>query len=136
MKLDVDRQIARIPRLIVVLGVVGTGIAGLFGGLPYAGAFFIGAGAAYFNFKLVERVVTGLTQRVASLATTAPADLPKSHKLFGVRLAIQFGLFVLGTFVILRLSGFNVVLALFGFFVCPAAVMLEILYELITYGHS
>jgi len=29
-----------------------------------------------------------------------------------------------------------VVVALCGFLVCPAAVMLEILYELITYGHS
>ncbi len=68
MKVDPERQIARIPRLIVILGVVGTGVAGLFGGFGYAGAFFIGAGAAYFNFKLVERVVTGLTQRVAESA--------------------------------------------------------------------
>ena len=49
---------------------------------------------------------------------------------------IRFAFFVLGAFVILRFSGFNIVVALCGFLVCPAAVMLEILYELLTYGHS
>ena len=63
----------------------------------------------------------------------SPRNRPKRR---GVRLFIQFALFVLGAFVILRLSGFNVVAALCGFLVCPAAVMLEILYELFTYGHS
>jgi hypothetical protein len=135
VKVDPERQIARIPRLIAILGAVGTGVAGLFGGFGYAGAFFIGAGAAYFNFKLVERVVTGLTQRVAESAKAGSGQAAKAPKMFGIRMAIQFGLFVLGTFVILRLTGFNVVLALMGFFVCPAAVILEILYEL-TYGHS
>jgi len=135
MKVDPERQIARIPRLIAILGVVGTGVAGLFGGFGYAGAFFIGAGAAYFNFKLVERVVTGLTQRIAESARSGAAQAAKAPRMFGIRMAIQFGLFVLGTFVILRFTGFNGVLALVGFFVCPAAVILEILYELI-YGHS
>ena len=135
MKVDPEKQIARIPRLIAILGVVGTGVSGLFGGFAYAGAFFIGAGAAYFNFKLVERVVTSLTQRVAAIAKAGTGEPAKAPKMFGIRMAIQFGLFVLGTFVILRLTGFNVALALLGFFVCPAAVILEILYELI-YGHS
>jgi hypothetical protein len=135
VKVDPERQIARIPRLIAILGAVGTGVAGLFGGFGYAGAFFIGAGAAYFNFKLVERVVTGLTQRIAESAQAGTEQVAKAPKMFGIRMAIQFGLFILGTFVILRFTGFNVVLALLGFFVCPAAVILEILYEL-TYGHS
>lgn len=135
MTVDPERQIARLPRLIAILGTVGTGVSGLFGGFGYAGAFFIGAGAAYFNFKLVERVVTGLTQRVAESAKASAGEAVKAPKMFGIRMAIQFGLFVLGAFVILRFTGFNVVLALLGFFVCPAAVMLEILYEL-TYGHS
>jgi hypothetical protein len=136
MSVDPGKQIARIPNLIAVLGAIGTGVAGLVGGLPYASAFFVGAGAAYFNFRLVERVVTRLTQGVADIAETTPAAPPKSAKLFGARMVIQFALFVLGTFVILRLSGFNIVVALCGFFVCPAAVILEMLYELLTYGHS
>jgi hypothetical protein len=130
VRADPERQIARLPRLIAIFGLVGTGVAGLFGGFAYAGAFFIGAGAAYFNFKLMERVVTGLTQRIAERATAGMSQPAKAPKMFGIRMAIQFSLFVLGTFVILRFTGFNVVLALVGFFVCPAAVILEMLYEL------
>ena len=84
---------------------------------------------AYLNFRLIERFVN----RLGSLAAAEPANPPKAP---GIRLFLQFALFVLGAFVILRLSGFNVVVALCGFLVCPAAVMLEILYELFTYGHS
>jgi hypothetical protein len=52
-------------------------------------------------------------------------------------LFLQLALFVLGAFVIIRFSGFNIVVALYGFLVCPAAVMLEaIYYLLLTYGHS
>lgn len=127
MEIDFDKGIARIPSLILALGVTGTGLAGWFGGFPYAAAFFAGAGAAYFNFRLLERFVN----RLGELAAAA-----KPVKASGVRVFIQFALFVLGAFVILRISGFNVVAALYGFLVCPAAVMVEILYELITYGHS
>ena len=43
---------------------------------------------------------------------------------------------VLGAFVILRISGFSVLAVLCGFLVCPAAVILEIVYELLKYEHS
>jgi hypothetical protein len=49
---------------------------------------------------------------------------------------IQFAVFAIGAFVIIRVSGFNVTVALCGFLVCPAAVMIEIFYELLTYEHS
>ena len=45
-------------------------------------------------------------------------------------------LVVLGAFVILKYSGFNLVAAFFGFLVCPAAAIAELVYELLTYGHS
>ena len=133
MEIDFDKGIARIPILIAVLGAAGTVAAGRIGGLTYAGAFFIGAGAAYFNFRLLERFVNRLGELAAQAAKSA---VPKPVKASGVRVFIQFGFFVLGVFVILRLSGFNVVVALCGFLVCPAAVILEILYELLNYGHS
>ncbi len=133
MEIDFDKGIARIPPLILVLAVAGTGVAGWFGGLRYAAAFFVGAGAAWFNFRLLERFVNRLGELAAEAAKTPSA---KPVKASGVRVFIQFALFVLGAFVILRISGFNVLAALYGFLVCPAAVMVEILYELITYGHS
>ena len=47
---DLDRAIARIPRWIIVLGLLGTGFAGRMGGAPYAGPFLVGAAAAWLNF--------------------------------------------------------------------------------------
>jgi hypothetical protein len=129
VELNFNRGIARIPKIIGVLGLVGAGVAGRLGGLAYALAFLVGSGAAYFNFRLIERAV----DRLGRLATAEPA---KPRKWSGIRLFIQFAAFVLVAFVILRLSGFNVRVAMCGFLVCPAAVMIEICYELLTYEHS
>ena len=129
MEIDFDKGLARVPPLIALLGLIGSGAAWRIGGFDYAGAFLAGAAAAYLNFRLLERFVNRLGRLVA-------AERPKLPKASGVWLFFQYALFVLGVFVILRLSGFNVVAALCGFLVCPAAVMVEILYELFTYGHS
>jgi len=129
VEVDFDRGITRVPPLIAMLGILGAAGAWRFGGLLYAVSFLAGATAAWFNFRLIERFV----DRLGRLAAAAPGKPPKVS---GVRLFIQFALFVLAAFVILRLSGFNVVAALCGFLVCPTAVILEIVYELLTYGHS
>jgi hypothetical protein len=126
---DFDKGIARIPVLIAVLGLLGSGAAWRVGGISAATAFLIGVAAAYFNFRLLERFVN----RLGRLAAAEPGKPPNVS---GVMLFIQFALFVAGAFVIIRVSGFNVVAVLCGFLVCPAAVMVEILYELFTYGHS
>jgi hypothetical protein len=122
---DYDVAIARVPRWIVILGLLGTGIAGRLGGTPYAGSFFLGSIAAWINYKLLERGVNKLDIRVS--------PRPRAR---GVRMFIRFALFVLGAFAILKVSGLNVVVALCGLLVCPAAVLVEIFYELLTYGHS
>jgi hypothetical protein len=129
LEINFDKGIARVPRFIVVLGLVGTGWAGKIGGFPYAGAFLAGAIAAYCNFWLIERFVN-------RLGRLAAPDAPKPPKTLGIRMFIRFAFFILGAFVILRLSGFNVPVAMCGFLVCPAAVLIEIFYELLTYGHS
>lgn len=129
MAIDFDKGIARVPPLIGVLGLLGSGVVWGVWGISYSGAFLVGAVAAWFNFRLLE----GFVNKLGRLAAAEPGKPPR---LSGVRLFIQFVLFVAGAFVILRLTGFNVVAALCGFLVCPAAVMVEIVYELITYGHS
>jgi hypothetical protein len=126
---DYDVAIARVPRWIVVLGLLGTGVAGRMGGFPWAGAFFAGSIAAWVNYKLIERAVN----RLGQLATSGTG---KPQKARGFRMFIRFAFFVLGAFVILRVSGMNIVAALCGLLVCPAAVLVEIFYELLTYGHS
>ena len=127
---DLDRAIARIPRWIIVLGLLGTGFAGRMGGAPYAGPFLVGAAAAWLNFQLIERAVNRLG-RLASAPSATPAG-----KGTGVWMFIQFAVVVLGAFVILKYSGFNLAAAFFGFLVCPAAAIAEIVFELLTYGHS
>jgi hypothetical protein len=123
---EFEAAIARLPRWILGLAAIGTAIAGPFLGLAYAGGFLLGAIGAYFNFRLVERAVN----RVARDAVGG--DAKKRSNL----LLIQFAGLVLGAFVIIRYSGFNLPAAFVGFLVCPAAVVLEIVYELVTYEHS
>jgi hypothetical protein len=129
LEADVNRAVERIPRWIAALGLLGTAVAAVMGGISWAAAFLAGAAAAYVNFLLIERAVN----RLGRLALAESAKAPKTT---GFRMFIRFAFFVLGAFVILRFSGFNIVVALCGFLVCPAAVMLEILYELLIYGHS
>ena len=130
MSPDPDQLLVRVPRLIAVLGLIGAGVAGYFGGLPHATAFLIGAAAAYFNFRLIERFVSRLLGTLAA----SPAKPPRAA---GLRLFIQLVLFFAGAFAILRVSGFSIAVALYGFLVCPAAVIIEAVHWLVfTYGHS
>lgn len=126
---EFDRAIARLPAWILALAVIGTALTGMWRGLPYAGGFLVGAIAAYLNFRIIERAAN----RVSRLAQQGQST--KGGRT-GLSLLIQFGIFVLGAFVILYLSGFNLAAAFCGFLVCPAAAILEIVYELFRYGHS
>ena len=124
-----DSGIARLPKWIAALAVVGSGIAGQLYGLPYALGFLLGAGGAFVNFRLIERFVN----RLGELAMATPEKPPQSR---GISLLILLAGLVTGAIVILKVSGFRPLAALCGFLVFPAAVLLEILYELVTYGHS
>ena len=127
---DFVRIVARVPRLITILGVAGGIATALLRGIGYGTAFLIGAVAAYVNFRVIERLVTALVRRVLAKPVKHP-------RLQGAMVFIQLALFLIGLFVILRFSGFNLTAFLFGFLVCPAAVMIESVYFLlITYGHS
>src|SRR5205085_2623465 len=118
-----------IPRWIFALAAIGTPIALFWKGLPAGTGFLLGSLAAWLNFRLIERAVN----RVAKLATNAEEKRASGS---GKRIFIQFAFLLLGAFAILSLSGFSVAAGFCGFLVCPAAVMLEIVYELFSYGHS
>jgi hypothetical protein len=127
--MDIDRAIARVPKWMVGLGLLGTGWAGRLGGLPYAAPFALGVATALVNFWLIDRFVSRLGKLASGESRKPPARM-------GFRMFIRFLFIALGGFVILRLTGINVVAVLCGLLVCPAAVMLEIVYELLIYGHS
>src|SRR5438067_1867583 len=124
-----ERAIARLPKWIAVLGLLGTPIAARYGGWPAMGGFLVGALAGYINFRLIERAVN----TVARLASTNPS---RARRAGGRWMFLQFAVLLAGAVVILRYSGFNIIAALVGFLVCPAAAILEMLYELLRYGHS
>ena len=128
MDLRFDQAIRRLRLWILLFAAMGTAAAAAFYGISLAGGFMLGAVAAYINLRLIDRAV----ERVARLAT---GDAAKPGSGTGAWMFIRFGIIVTGAFVILRFSGFNVA-AMCGFLVCPAAVMIEIFYELLTYGHS
>jgi hypothetical protein len=126
---DYERAIARLPNWMAVLGVIGTGLAARYAGLSGAAGFLLGSVAAWLNLRMIERGVN----RIVRLTAAEPGTVTKGS---GVRLFIQFAVFATIAFVILRFTGFNLMAALLGFLVCPAAVVMEIVYELFTYGHS
>ena len=126
---DFDSAISRLPAWILALGILGAGAAGVWCGVACAGGFLVGAVAAYLNFRIIERAANRIA-RLAKEGSTGPG------RRTGLTLLIQFGIFVLGAFVILEFSGFNMAAAFCGFLVCPAAAILEIIYELLKYGHS
>lgn len=127
--MDLEKGLKRVPALIVALGLIGTGVAARFGGWKFAGAFLLGAAGAWLNFRMMERVTSRLLGAIAAGEATPPSKP-------ALRQVIRFVVFIGGASVILRLSGFNVFVALIGFLVCPVAVMLEMIYQLLTYGHS
>ena len=111
------------------MGVIGTGFAVRYAGISGAVGFLIGVMAAWLNLRLIERGVDRLVHLVA-------AQPGKARRGSGVRIFIQFAVFGTLAFVILRFTGFNLMAALLGFLVCPAAAILEIVYALFFYGHS
>lgn len=126
---DYERALARLPNWMVVLGVIGTAVAWRHAGLSGAAGFLIGALAAWINLRLIERGVN----RIVRLTAAEPGTVNAGS---GVRIFVQFVIFATLAFVILRFTGFNLIAALLGFLVCPAAAVIEIVYEIFAYGHS
>ena len=129
METDFELAIVRIPRWMLGLAVLGTVIAQVWLGLAAATGFLAGSLAAWLNFRLIE----GAVNRISRLATN---QQEKRASASGKRIFIQFAFLILGAFAILRFSGFSLAAGFCGFLVCPTAVMLELIYELLTYGHS
>ena len=126
---DYERALARLPNWMAALGLIGTIAAFRQAGASGGAGFLLGVIAAWLNLRLIERGV----DRIIRIATAAPGKLKAGS---GVRMFVQFAIFAAIAFVILRFTGFNLMAALLGFLVCPVAALVEIVYELFTYGHS
>jgi|SRR5579871_1966271 len=106
-----------------VLGASGTLILFAWRGWRWALAYALGAAASFLNFHWLHRVVESLGAKLAARRS------PKFAILIGLRyLLLGAGAYVIVNFTTLSLSA-----ALIGLFVPVAAVILEIVFELI-YG--
>lgn len=115
------RALARIQLLMAFLSGAGMMAAGFHGGWRWAAGYLLGAIASYANFRWLKQIVSALSDAAAS-------------KPPGTRVAVIFGLRYLllgiGAYAILNFSTLSLAAAFFGLFVSVAAVILEILYEL------
>lgn len=112
-----ERVVRRIGWVIVALGLAGAIAAAVWKGLANGFAFLIGAAISYGSFRVWRRVAEALT-----VTTKKP-----NSALYAVRMIAV----VAGAWVIIKVLGLNLAPAAVGLLVSGAAVVLEIVYELI-----
>lgn len=121
--LRVERALGRIRRLMAALAAAGTVVAWAAKGPAWGLGFLAGALAAMANFRWVEQIAGGL------------ADGRGGRRM---RWAVLFGMryLLLGAaaYVIVRLFGISGLAILAGLLVAAAAVLAEMLYELLHAG--
>lgn len=113
-----ENAIRRIRRLIVILGIAGAAGIASFRGIPTGFAFLIGATASYLSFLGWQQIATAIGPDIKK---------KRSPRYFIVRILA----FVALAYVIMRFLGLSAAAAVAGMLVSAAAVMLEIIYELI-----
>jgi hypothetical protein len=122
-----DRALARIQGLTLAFGLTGAGAGTAAFGWQWGVGFLLGAMASWANFHWLKRLVMALSQ-----ASAAPGKSPRK------RVAVIFGLRYLllaaGAYAIVNYSEFSLAAALAGLFVAVAAVVIEIVFELIYAG--
>ena len=117
-----NRVVRRISRIILALGAMGAIGAALWKGLPSGFAFLIGAAVSFASFSSWRYVASIL------VPVEGPANPAKRHPgLFVLRLLALFAV----AWVIIKFLGLNLAAAAVGLLVSGAAVVLEIVYELI-----
>jgi hypothetical protein len=130
MDLD-EKYLARaVGRLYVSMAVLSA--AGALAFLAWHGwrwglGFAIGAAASWLNFRWLRKLVDSLGQ---------PAPDKRLKNRTAVLLGFRYVLLAAGGYAILKLSEISLTAALVGLFVSAAAVILEILYQLIAYGST
>jgi hypothetical protein len=119
------RALARIQFLMLFLsaaGIVGTGV---YGGWRWAVGYALGTGASCLNFRWLKQLVNALGD--------AAAGRPP-RKRVAVMLGLRYLLLGIGGYAILNYSTLSLAAACAGLFVPVAAVILEILFELVYAG--
>ncbi|HLY17846.1 MAG TPA: ATP synthase subunit I [Bryobacteraceae bacterium] len=120
-----DSALRRISRGAAVLAAAGC-LAGFFWrGWRWAAAYLLGAAASYLNFRWLKRVVDAL----------GPAAHARLSARFAILMGLRYLLLAAGAYVIVNFTTLSLPGALAGLFVPVAAVIGEIIFELIAH-HS
>ena len=123
--MDPDLAVGRISRLTLILTASGAAIYFAMAGWRGGCGFLLGAIASYLNFRWLKRTVSALGETVGGKPPRAWV---------AVVLGLRYLLLGLGAYAILKYSEISLTAALVGLFVSTAAVILEILIELIYAG--
>src|SRR5882672_9853303 len=91
----------------------------------WAVGYAVGALISILNFRSFEKIVA---------ITGVVADGHAPHRMSPIFLGVRYFVFAGAAYGIIRVFEANFLAALAGFFVCVAAVIFEILYELIYAG--
>ena len=121
------RSVGRIYRLMAVFAAAGVVVLLPWRGWSWSLGFALGAAASWLNFHWLRKLVNSLGQ--------AAAGKPP-RKRTAVMLGLRYLLLGAGGYAILNYSDLSLAAALAGLFVSAAAVIVEIVYQLIIYGSS
>ena len=116
-----DSALRRIARWALALAAAGCLVSMLWKGWTWAVAYLVGATASYLNFHWLKRVVD-------ALGGTAQA---RPSPRFAILIGLRYLLLAAGAYAIVTFTSLSLPAALTGLFVPVAAVILEIIFELI-----
>jgi hypothetical protein len=111
----------RISRAAAALAAAGGLICLIGRGWRWALAFLLGAAASYLNFHWLQKVVDALGAKLAA----------KPSPKFAILIGLRYLLLGAGAYVIVNFTSLSLPAALVGLFVPVAAVMVEIVIELV-----
>src|ERR1039458_1205037 len=111
------RAVARIWKLVWVIGAGGAVALVAWRGWPWGAGWVIGTAVSALNFRWLKQLVDAIGGEAAK---------PRKAVFLGMRYMLLGG----GAYVILKFSAINMPAALSGLFVSVAAVIVEILLEL------
>jgi hypothetical protein len=122
-----ERSVGRIIRSMAAISVAGVVLLWMWQGWRSGIGFALGAAASWLNFRWLKNLVDSLARDAAG------------HKLrnrAAIVLGLRYLLLAAAGYVIVRTSEISLAAALVGLFVSAAAVILEIVYQLVVYGST
>jgi hypothetical protein len=116
-----ESALRRIARATVALAAAGCLVCLILRGWRWAVAYLLGAAASYLNFRWLKRLVDALGGALSARPS------PK----FAILIGLRYLLLGAGAYAIVNFTSLSLPAALIGLFVPVAAVILEIIFELI-----